>query len=104
MLAAGLMVPMHAVLHVPVASNSGHAALVMPIMAPLADLLGLTRNVAVMAYQAGGPPMDLLTPTNGALLAMLLAARVSYPRWLRFAVPGLLLVMLVGLAGMAFAL
>jgi uncharacterized ion transporter superfamily protein YfcC len=104
MLAAGLMVPIHAVLHVPVASNSGHAALVMPIMAPLADLLGLTRNVAVMAYQAGGPPMDLLTPTNGALLAMLLAARVSYPRWLRFAVPGMLLVMLVGLAGMAFAL
>jgi uncharacterized ion transporter superfamily protein YfcC len=104
MLAAGLMVPMHAVLHVPVASNSGHAALVMPIMAPLADLLGLSRNVAVMAYQAGGPPMDLLTPTNGALLAMLLAARVSYPRWLRFALPGMLLVMLVGLAGMAFAL
>ncbi len=104
LLAAGLMVPIHAVLHVPVASNSGHAALVMPIMAPLADLLGLSRNVAVMAFQTGGPPMDLLTPTNGALLAMLLAARVSYPRWLRFAVPGMLLVMLVGLAGMAFAL
>jgi uncharacterized ion transporter superfamily protein YfcC len=104
MLAAGLMVPIHAVLHVPVASNSGHAALVMPIMAPLADLLGLSRNVAVMAYQTGGPPMDLLTPTNGALLAMLLAARVSYPRWLRFAVPGMLLVMLAGFAGMAFAL
>jgi len=104
MLAGGLMVPLHAVLHVPVASNSGHAALIMPIMAPLADLLGLSRNVAVLAYQTGGPPMDLLTPTNGALLAMLLAARVSYPRWLRFAVPGMLLVMLVGLAGMAFAL
>lgn len=104
MLAAGLMVPIHAVLHVPVASNSGHAAIVMPIMAPLADLLGLSRNVAVMAYQTGGPPMDLLTPTNGALLAMLLAARVSYPRWLRFAMPGMLLVMLVGFAGMAFAL
>lgn len=102
-LAAGFMVPVHALLHVPVASNSGHAALVMPIMAPLSDLLGISRNVAVMAYQTGGPPMDLLTPTNGALLAMLLAARVSLPRWLRFAVPGILLVMLVGFAGMAFA-
>ncbi len=104
LLAAGLMVPMHALLHLPVASNSGHAALVMPIMAPLADLLGISREVAVLAYQTGGPPMDMVVPTNGALLAMLLAARVPFPRWLRFAVPGLLLVMLVGFAGMALAL
>jgi uncharacterized ion transporter superfamily protein YfcC len=104
LLAAGLMVPIHALLHLPVASNSGHAALVMPIMAPLADLLGFSREVAVLAYQTGGPPMDLVVPTNGALLAMLLAARVPFPRWLRFAVPGMLLVMLVGFAGMALAL
>ncbi len=104
LLAAGLMVPIHALLHLPVASNSGHAALVMPIMAPLADLLGFSREVAVLAYQTGGPPMDLVVPTNGALLAMLLAARVPFPRWLRFAVPGVLLVMLVGFAGMALAL
>lgn len=104
LLAAGLMVPIHALLHLPVASNSGHAALVMPIMAPLADLLGFSREVAVLAYQSGGPPMDLVVPTNGALLAMLLAARVPFPRWLRFAVPGMLLVMLVGFAGMALAL
>jgi uncharacterized ion transporter superfamily protein YfcC len=104
LLAAGLMVPIHALLHLPVASNSGHAALVMPIMAPLADLLGVSREVAVLAYQTGGPPMDLVVPTNGALLAMLLAARVPFPRWLRFALPGMVLVMLVGFAGMALAL
>lgn len=102
--AAGLMVPMHMLLHVVVPSNSGQAALTMPIMAPLADLLGLPRAVAVMAYQTGAPTLDMLIPTNGALLAMLLAAGVPYPRWLRFAVPGTLLVVLVGLVGMAIAL
>jgi uncharacterized ion transporter superfamily protein YfcC len=103
-LAAGLMVPVHSILHVVVPSNSGHAALTMPIMAPLADLLGFSRDLAVLAYQTGGPTLDMTIPTSGPLLAMLLAAGVPYGRWLRFAVPGTLLVVLVGLAGMAFAL
>jgi uncharacterized ion transporter superfamily protein YfcC len=100
-LAAGLMVPVHAILHVPVMSNSGHAALVMPIMAPLADLLGFSREIAVLAFLTGGPTMDLLVPTNGALLAMLVAGGVPYTRWLRYAIPGSLLVVLVGLLGIA---
>jgi len=104
MLSAALMVPVHMLLHVVVPSDSGQAALTMPIRAPLADLLGFPRAVAVMAYQTGAPTLDRLIPTNGALLAMLLAAGVPYPRWLRFAVPGALLVVLVGLIGMAVAL
>jgi uncharacterized ion transporter superfamily protein YfcC len=103
-LAAGLMVPIHSILHVVVPSNSGHAALMMPIMAPLADLLGFPRDVAVLAYQTGGPVLDTIIPTSGPLLAMLLAAGVPYGRWLRFAVPGTLLIMLVGFTGMALAL
>ena len=94
--AAVLMVPMHSTLHVVVPSNSGHAALTMPIMAPLADLLGFPRDVAVLAYQLGGPVLDMIIPTNGALLAMLLAAGVPYGRWLRFAIPGTLCVAVVG--------
>jgi uncharacterized ion transporter superfamily protein YfcC len=103
MLAATLMVPVHMLLHVAVPSNSGHAALTMPIMAPLADLLRLPRDVAVMAYQTGGPIMDILSPTSGALLAMLLAARVPLGRWVRFAVPGALLVIAIGVLGMMLA-
>lgn len=103
MVAAGLMVPMHSILHVVVPSNSGHAALTMPIMAPLADLLGFPRDMAVLAYQVGGPVMDMLIPTNGALLAMVQAAGVPYGRWLRFAVPGTLVMVLMGLVAMAFA-
>ncbi len=99
--AVAVMVPIHALIHVPVVSNSGHAVLMMPIMAPTADLLGISRDSAVMAYQTGGPLMDVLTPTNGALLAMLLKAKVPFGRWLRFALPGMLLVSLVGFLGIA---
>ncbi len=101
LLAAGLMVPTHTLLHLVVPSNSGHAALVMPIMAPVADLLGLPRDLAVLAYQLGGPTTDMLVPTNGALLAMVLAAGVPYGRWLRFAVPGTLLVVVPAMVAIA---
>jgi uncharacterized ion transporter superfamily protein YfcC len=100
-LAAGLMVPMQALLHIPVVSNSGQAVLTMPILAPLADLLGFSRQVSVIAYQTGAALSDGWIPTNGAMLAMLVAAGVPYGRWLRFAVPGLLLVSVVGFLGMA---
>ncbi len=101
--AALLMIPMHALLHVPVPSVSGQAVLTMPIMAPLSDLLQISRDAAVIAYQTGAGLMDMITPTNGALLAMMLAARVPYTRWLRFAIPGALLVALVGVAGVLLA-
>ena len=101
--AAILMVPTHALLHVPVPSVSGQAVLTMPVMAPLCDLLEISRDAGVIAYQTGAGLMDLITPTNGALLAMLLAADVPYGRWIRFAVPGVLLVSIVGLVGIALA-
>jgi uncharacterized ion transporter superfamily protein YfcC len=101
--AAALMVPMHVLLHVPVPSVSGQAVLTMPIMAPLCDLLGLSRDAAVIAYQTGAGLTDMITPTNGALLAMLLGARVTLGRWLKFAIPGALLVALVGFIGIVLA-
>ncbi len=103
MTAGLLMVPFHALIHVAVPSVSGQAVLTMPIMAPLADLLGFSRQVAVLAYQTGGGLMDMLTPTNGALMAILLAAGVPYQRWVRFVLPGLGLMVLVGVVGMALA-
>jgi len=101
--AALLMVPTHALLHVPVPSVSGQAVLTMPVMAPLCDLLQISRDAGVIAYQTGAGLMELITPSNGAMLAVLLAANVPYGRWIRFAVPGALLVSIVGLAGIALA-
>jgi uncharacterized ion transporter superfamily protein YfcC len=103
MAAALGMIPAQALLHVPVSSVSGQAALAMPIMAPVADLLHVSRDAAVIAYQTGAGLMDAITPTNGSLLAILLAARLGYGRWLRFAAPGMLLVALVGVLGVVLA-
>ncbi len=89
------MMAMHALLHLPVPSTSGQAVLTMPILAPLADLLGMSRQVAILAYQYGAGLADTVNPTNGALLAMVAALGVPFGRWLRFAIP---------LAGLLFAL
>jgi uncharacterized ion transporter superfamily protein YfcC len=75
----------------------------MPLMAPLADLSGISRDAAVIAYQTGAGLTELITPTNGALLATLLGARVDFSRWIRFAVPGVLLVAIVGIIGVMLA-
>ena len=93
--ALGMMV-VHALVHVPVPSPSGHAVLTLPILVPLADLLGLSRQVTVLAYQYGGGLCELFTPTNGALMAILAAAQVRYEEWLRFALPLLLGLLVLG--------
>ena len=97
------MIPVQALLHFAVPSVSGQAVLTMPIMAPLSDLLSISRDAAVIAYQTGAGVMDLIVPTNGALLAMLLSAGVSYGRWVRFALPGALLIAVVGAIGVLLA-
>lgn len=101
---AALMVPIHALLHVLLPSTSGQAVLTMPVFAPVADLLGMSRDAAVMAFQTGAVLTDVLSPTTGPFLAMLLAAGVPFERWLRFAIPGMGLVSLVGFAAVAVML
>ena len=96
-LAAVAMMVVHAVVHIPVPSPSGHAVLTLPVLVPLADLLGLSRQVTVLAYQYGGGLCELLTPTNGALMAILAAAGgVRYEDWLRFALPRVLTLLALG--------
>jgi uncharacterized ion transporter superfamily protein YfcC len=97
-LAALLMIPFHAVIHVAVPSVSGQAVLTMPILVPLSDLLSMPRDVTVFAYQMGAGLTEMLTPTNGGLMAVLLAAGVPYGRWVSFAIVGILLALIVGVA------
>jgi uncharacterized ion transporter superfamily protein YfcC len=92
-----LMIPVHALIQIPVSSVSGQAALTMPIFVPLGDLVGLSRQAVVFAYQTGAGLMEMFTPTNGALMAVLLAADVPFSRWVRFAVGGALLLVPIGL-------
>jgi len=98
------MMAAHIGLHVPVPSVSGQAVLTMPIMAPLADLLGMSRQVAVLAYQYGAGMMDMITPTNGGLMAVLAAAGVGYDEWLRFAGPLMALLTALGAVAVMIAL
>ncbi len=94
------MMGMQALVHVPVPSTSGQAVLTMPVLVPLSDLLGLSRQVTVLAYQYGAGLCELLTPTNGALMAMLAATGVRYDEWLRFVLRLWALLMLLGAAGL----
>ena len=66
-----------------VTSGSGQAALTMPIMAPLSDLVGVSRQVAVLAFQLGDGLTNIVVPTSAALMGSLGAARVDWLHWVR---------------------
>lgn len=70
-----------------VPSGSGQAAVVMPLLAPLADTLELTRQTAVIAFKLGDGITNIITPTSGVLMAVLAIGGVSWLRWIRFALP-----------------
>ena len=82
-------------------SGSGQAMVTMPLMAPLADVLGITRQTAVFAYQCGDGFSNTIIPTSGVLMAMLSLAGIPYIKWFRFVFP--LLIMLCTLAAIFLA-
>ncbi len=83
-LAAILMYLFQSVFNFFVVSGSGQAALTMPIMAPLADLLGVTRQTSVLAFQLGDAFTNLIEPTSGCLMGSLAIARSAWSRWVKF--------------------
>lgn len=70
-----------------VPSGSGQAALTMPIMAPLADLVGVTRQTAVLAFQLGDGISNSIFPTAGVLIAGLAMAGIPYSKWVKWILP-----------------
>jgi len=76
-----------------IVSGSGQAAVTMPLMAPLSDVLGLTRQVAVFAFTCGDGFSNTIVPTSGVLMAMLALAGIPWQRWVRFVMPLFLLLM-----------
>ncbi len=79
-----------------VPSGSGQAALTMPIMTPLSDLTGVSRQTAVMAFQLGDGISNAITPTSGVLMASLAIAKIPWTTWFRWVIPLILLSYLVG--------
>jgi uncharacterized ion transporter superfamily protein YfcC len=84
-------------------SGSGQAFATMPIMAPLSDVVGVTRQVAVLAFQFGDGFSNMILPTNIVLMAILGVAGIPYDRWLRFAAPLLLKLLVVAALALVIA-
>lgn len=104
LVSAGGMMATHILIHIPVPSVSGQAVLTMPVLIPLADLLGITRQVTILAYQYGAGLCELVTPTNGALVAILAAAGVRYERWMRAILPMWIALLVLGAAAVGIGI
>jgi uncharacterized ion transporter superfamily protein YfcC len=87
-------------------STSGHATLVMPILAPLADLAGVERSLMITAWNAASGWMNLITPTSAVIMGGIALAKVGYDRYLRFVVPllAILFVITIGFLALGAAL
>ncbi len=79
-----------------VVSGSGQAALTMPIMAPLADLVGVTRQVAVLAFQLGDGFTNIIVPTSGILMAILGVAKIEWGTWAKYQIKFQLILFALG--------
>lgn len=81
-----------------VVSGTGQATLTMPIMAPLADIVGVQRQVAVLAFQLGDGFTNMIVPTSGALIGALGVARIDWLIWARFQIKFQILLFILGSA------
>jgi len=83
-LMAPAMLLANTIINVFLTSGSGQAAAVMPIMTPLADLLGITRQTAVLTFNFGDGFCNYILPTSTALMGIISAANIPYDRWMKF--------------------
>jgi uncharacterized ion transporter superfamily protein YfcC len=78
-------------------SGSGQAALTMPIMTPLSDLIGLSRQTAVLAFQLGDGLSNMVIPTSGVTMGVLAVAKIPYQTWLRWVFPLISMLIIIGI-------
>lgn len=92
----GVMYCIQTVVNIVIPSGSAKAAITMPIMAPFSDLIGISRQATVMAFQFGDGFTNMITPTSGVLIAVLGVARVPYHKWVKWVWPLILTLIIVG--------
>jgi uncharacterized ion transporter superfamily protein YfcC len=83
-------------LNVLIPSSSAKAVLTVPMMAEFSDIIGVSRQVTVLAYQLGEAFTNMITPTSGVLIGCLGIARVPYSKWLKFFLPFLCILVIIG--------
>lgn len=86
----------YTVLNVIIASGSAKAALTVPLMSQFSDLVGVSRQTMVTAYQLGGGFTNLATPTSGVMVGVLSMAKIPYVKWLRWFWPLLAILVVLG--------
>jgi uncharacterized ion transporter superfamily protein YfcC len=84
-------------------SGSGQAYVTMPLMTPIADISGISRQVAVLAYQFGDGFTNMIVPTNAVLMGILGIGRIPYDKWFRFILPLILKLWLFGSVALIIA-
>jgi uncharacterized ion transporter superfamily protein YfcC len=77
-------------------SGSAKAALTMPMMSQFSDLIGVSRQATVMAYQLGDGFTNMITPTSGVLLGVLSVAKIPYDKWFRWILPLMIILIIIG--------
>lgn len=86
-----------------ITSGTGQAAIVMPFIVPLVDMLDITRQTGVIAFKLGDGITNIITPTSGVLMAVLAVGRVSYVSWFKFVLPLVLIWTVIGVIIVATA-
>jgi len=97
------MLLIQSILNFFIPSGSGQAYVTMPIMAPISDIVGVSRQVAVLAYQMGDGFMNMIVPTNAVLMGILGICGIPYGRWFRFIWPLMLQLLVLGSITMVVA-
>jgi uncharacterized ion transporter superfamily protein YfcC len=97
------MVFIQSMLNFFIPSGSGQAYVTMPLMAPISDIVGVSRQVAVLAYQMGDGFMNMIVPTNAVLMSILGICGIPYGRWVRFIWPLIVQLLIAASATMVIA-
>ncbi|OFY89905.1 MAG: short-chain fatty acid transporter [Bacteroidetes bacterium RIFOXYA12_FULL_40_10] len=92
----GVMYMIQTFINIVIPSASAKAAITMPIMAPFSDLIGVSRQATVLAFQFGDGFTNIITPTSGILIAVLSIARVPYSKWFKLILPFIILLIVIG--------
>ncbi|MFH0755765.1 MAG: AbgT family transporter [Bacteroidota bacterium] len=91
-----MMYLIQTMINVVIPSGSAKAALTMPIMSQFSDLIGVSRQATVMAFQLGDGFTNMITPTSAVLIGVLGVARIPYEKWLRWVLPFMILLIILG--------
>ena len=92
----GMMYVFQTMINIVIPSGSAKAALTMPMMSQFSDLIGVSRQATVMAFQFGDGFTNMITPTSPVLIAVLGVARIPYNKWLKWISPFMIILIILG--------